>query len=206
LNQEVLDSLDDDRRGYVLNISVLGRFTAELCDDVLGRTDSASVLDELERSNLLVTRLEHGARYSVHPLFAEFAEFQLASAARDAPGEIHRRAAEWYDARSLPVEAVEHAAAAGDDRLVARVLSTHYLALLRSGRARMLLERARSLGDDQLIELPELAVAAATAAAMTGGLTIEQRRFLGLAEAARMRRPERFTPYVEAGIAMVRAT
>ena len=73
LTDEVLASLDDDVRSFLLSVSVLGRFTPELCDGVLGRTDSAAMLARLERSNLFVTRLERGGWFRVHPLFAEFA-------------------------------------------------------------------------------------------------------------------------------------
>jgi LuxR family maltose regulon positive regulatory protein len=205
LSREVLDSLDHQSRWFVLRASVLGRFTAELCDGVFGRADSASVLDELERSNLFVTRLEHGGWFRVHPVFAEFARYQLASVEPEATAEIHRDAAGWLRSRGFPVEAVEHAAAAGDDPLVAEILAEHHLTLIRSGGARTLLHWVRPLADTELVEHPELAMAAATAAAMVGRATIEQRRFLQVAGRARSERPDRFTGYVEAGTEMVRA-
>ena len=80
LSNEVLASLDDDRRAFLHGAAVLGRFTAELCDDVLGRTDSASVLDELERANFFVVRLGRGGWFRLHALFAEYAQAQLAVA------------------------------------------------------------------------------------------------------------------------------
>ena len=48
-------------------------------------------------------------------------------------------------------------------------------------------------------------MAGATAAAILGQGTIEQRRLLQMAERSRRERPDRFSPYVEAGISMVRA-
>jgi ATP/maltotriose-dependent transcriptional regulator MalT len=68
-----------------------------------------------------------------------------------------------------------------------------------------LLRWARTLPDEQLVERPELAVTAATAAAIVGGRTIEKRRLLQLAGRARAERPERFSPYVQAASGMVRA-
>ena len=79
LSQVVLATLDDDARSFLLRASVLGRFTAELCDAVLGRSDSALLLADLERSNLFVIRLEHGGWLRVHALVAQFAGFQLAA-------------------------------------------------------------------------------------------------------------------------------
>ena len=80
LSSEVLSSLDDDRRSFLHGVAVLGRFTAELCDGVLDRTDSASVLAELEHANFFITRLGQGGWFRVHALFAEYARAQLALA------------------------------------------------------------------------------------------------------------------------------
>jgi LuxR family maltose regulon positive regulatory protein len=205
LSREALTSLDDDTRWFLLRAAVLGRFTADLCDGVLGRSDSASVLDELERSHLFVIRLEHGGWWRVHSLFAEFAGFELASSEPGAAVGLRRRAALWCQSRGMVVETLEHAAAAGEDELVAEILTEHHLSLLRTGRARTLLRWMRTMSGQQLIAYPELAVVAATAAATVGHATIEQRRFLALASRAEAERPESATPYVQAVAGMVRA-
>lgn len=205
LSREALGSLDGDIRLFLLQVAVLGRFTAELCDGVLGRSDSALVLDELERSNLFVTRLEHGGWWRVHSLFAEFAGFELAAAKPGAAVELHRRAAAWFRSRGMAVETIGHAAAAGEHELVAQILLEHHLALIRSGGARTLLRWVRTLSGEQLLDCPELAVVGATAAAMVGHTTIEQRRFLAIASRAQAGRPERAVPYVRAVAGMVRA-
>lgn len=204
LSYEVLGSLSDDVRSLLLRASVLGRFTAQLCDAVFDRSDSEPVLVELERTNLFVVRLEHGRWFRVHSLFAEFAESQLASLEPDAAIEIHQRAAEWLRSRGLAVEAAEHALAAGDDELVAQLLVEHHMVLFRTGGFRTLLRWVRALPDDQLLEHPELAAAAATAATMIGQSTLERRRLLQLASRAQTERPAGFSPYVEAIARMVR--
>ena len=206
LSEEVLGLLDGDLRSFLLRASVLGRFTADLCDAVFGRSDSARVLSELERSNQLVIRLEHGGWFRIHSLFAEFAAFQLAAIEPDAPLEIHRRAAGWLRSRGLAAEAVEHAAAAGDRDLVAQLLSQYHLVMTRSGGARTLLRWVREVPDAVVFEYPELAGAAATAAVLVGEPAVERRRFLRLASRAQVERPERFDPYAEAVAATVRAS
>ena len=124
------------------------------------------------------------------------------------PGEpraIHRRAASWLRSRGLEVEAVEHAAAAGDHGVVAELLSTGHLALIRNGRSATILRWARTLPDEVVIEHPVVAVASATAALLVGKLTLERRRFLRLAHRAQITRPERFDIYEETVMAMVRS-
>ena len=205
LTQEVLQSLDADARGFLLRASVLGRFTAELCDAVLDRSDSAAVLAELERANLFVSRLEQGSWYRIHSLFAEFAVLELAAIDPATELEIHRRAAVWLHARGRPVEAAEHAAQAGEYELVARLLADYHLVLIRTGGARTLLQWVREIPEAQLLEYPVLAVAAATATTMLGQSTLERRRLLGIADRAKERFPDRFGVYVEAVADMVRA-
>lgn len=205
LNQEILGSLDDESRWFLLRASVLGHVTAELCDGVFCRSDAISQLERLEQTNLFVGRLEHGGWFRVHSLVGEFAKFHLAATDSGAAEEIHRGAALWFRARGLPVEAVEHADAAGDKSLVAEILAEHHLSLIRTGQARTLLGSIRALPEAELLGHPELAMAGATAALILGQGTIEQRRLLQVAERARRERPERFTPYVDAGIGMVRA-
>ena len=205
LSQEVLASLDDETRSFLQGTSVLGQFTAELCDAVLERTDSASMLAGLERSNLFIRRLERGGWFRAHALFAEFAVAQLAAQKPGAAARIHQRAAVWLLSHGLPVEAVEHAAAAGDDERVARMLAEYHMPLIRSGLTRTILRWVRTLPDESLLEHPELAVAAAAAAMMPGQGTIEHRRYLQIVERAQAERPERVTPYVEAFALVERA-
>jgi LuxR family transcriptional regulator, maltose regulon positive regulatory protein len=205
LSQEALGSLDDDTRSFLLRAAVLGRFTADLCDGVLGRSDSASVLAELERSNLFVLRLERGGWFRVHSLLAEFAGLELAALEPGTEFEIHRHAARWLLAWGLPVEAAEHAHAAGDHELVAELLVENHMALIRSGSARTLLRWVRTLPDDRVVDHPELAVGLATAATMIGQHALERRRLLQLVDRAQAERPERFGPSVQAVARMVRA-
>jgi LuxR family transcriptional regulator, maltose regulon positive regulatory protein len=205
LNQVVFASLDDDSRAFLLEASAVGECTAELCDDVLCRHDSEAMLELLDRSNLLVNRLEQGRWFRLHGLLREFAGFELEARQTGRTAEIQRRAAEWCRSHNLPIEAVEHASAASDHELVAEILLEQHLPMIRTGHARTLLAWIRTLPEEQLLAHPELSMAAATASGLLGKATIEQRRFLAVAARAKKERPDRFTPYADAGIAMVRA-
>ena len=206
LSAEVLGALDGDARALLQGAAVLGEFTAGLCDWVLDRTDSASRLAELEHSNLLISRLEKSGWFRIHSLFAEYAVAQLLTVDPAAPSRIHQRAAEWFRLRGLPVETVVHAAAAGDQKLIAEVLVEHHLALIRGGASTTLLRWVQTLPDELIVGHPELAVAAATAAMLVGGVTLEQRRLLQLADRAREgHEPKHADMYVESAALLVRA-
>jgi ATP/maltotriose-dependent transcriptional regulator MalT len=205
LSGEMLAALEEDERAFLHGAAVLGEFTAELCDAVLDRTDSAARLAEVEHSNLFVSRLERGGWFRIHSLFAEYARAELASLEPGAPARIHRRAAEWLRSRGLPVQAVEHASAAGEHELVAQLLAEYHLTLIRSGASQTLLRWVRTLPDDRIVEHPELAAAAATATMLVGGRRLEQRRLLQLADRGVAGRAERADAYVETAARLVRA-
>jgi LuxR family maltose regulon positive regulatory protein len=205
LSEVTLGTLADDTREFLLRASALGRFTADLCDDVLDRSNSASILKNLERSNLLITRLERGGWYRIHPLFAEFARFRLGSEAPDSEREINRRAAHWCLDRGLVVEAVEHAFAGAQYGIVAKVLVENHNALIRTGRSRTLLRYIRALPGSLISEHLELAVAAAVATTVVGHGALERRRYLQLVRRAYAAEPGRVSRYVEASAAAARA-
>jgi LuxR family maltose regulon positive regulatory protein len=197
LSHEVLGALSPADREFLVQAAVLGRFTADMCDGVLGRSDSAQRLSELEQSNLFVIRLERGGWLRTHALFAQFAAARFASLQPGAVTQIHRRAAEWLRARGLIIDAVEHGAAAGDHELVADILSEHHITLIRSGRSATLLRWVRTLPDEYLVDSPRLTTAAAEAT--------ERRRYLGLARRSSEECPDRFGVYEQGVVAMVRA-
>jgi LuxR family transcriptional regulator, maltose regulon positive regulatory protein len=197
LNHVTLETLGDDDRQFLLQASVLGRFTAELGDAVLGRTDSGAMLAELERTNLFLIRLERGGWFRIHSLFAEFAANRLQALDPAAPTEIHRRAARWLAERGMPIEAVEHAAKAGDQRVLARILDEQHFVLMTSG-GEALLQIVRTLPDEFLLEHADAITSAALVATCLGGHTLEQRRLLRLADRARTESPETFSPWADA--------
>ena len=205
LTSEVLGTLDEDRRSFLHGLAVLGEFTPELCDDVLDRTDSAAELAELGRSFQFVERLERGDWFRMHALFAEFARAELAVLDPDAAARIHRGAVEWLRSRGMPLEAAEHAAAAGDHELVAQVLICNYLALIRQGDALTYLRWVRSLPEECIVEHPLLAASAAMAAVLVGGRTLEQRRLLQIADRACAARVEAVEPHTELFILIARS-
>ena len=97
------------------------------------------------------------------------------------------------------MEALRHAAAAGDHEFVAEVLVEYYLSLIRSGAGGTLLRWVRTLPDDRVLEHPELAATAAAAAVLAGESAIEQRRFMQLADRAEASNPDRPTHMSKSG-------
>jgi LuxR family maltose regulon positive regulatory protein len=117
---EVLRVQPPHVRWFLLETSILDTFTPELAEAVTGRNDARRLLMDLERHNAFVQPVaEYSAAYRFHRLFAELLEAQLRYEAPERGPELHRRAAAWFAAQGLTVEAVSHAVKAGDWELAA---------------------------------------------------------------------------------------
>ena len=86
LLEEVLSRHPERLRDFILDVSVLDRFCAPLCDHVLERTDSASILHDLERANLFLLPLDAERRwFRFHHLFHRRPQRAGAHAPRGRP-------------------------------------------------------------------------------------------------------------------------
>ncbi len=203
LTAEVLTALPAEIRDFLVQTSVLARFTPDLCDAVLGRDDSAAVLAELARSNMFLVALDARAHwYRYHHLFGELLQLELG---RDAARELRRRAAEWCRAEGLIEDAIEYAAAAGDADTVAELLLDAHLEFIWGGRIGQFLGWVRRLPPELLIEHPVLPAAGAAAAGLLARPEVEIQRLLAVSERARRERPQAWSPYIEAVVELTRA-
>jgi LuxR family maltose regulon positive regulatory protein len=111
---EVLAQQPDDLRAFLLATSVLPELTAGACDAVAQRTDSASVLRELERRSVFVVRLdEFEDRFRYHHLFADMLRHTLAASDPDGRRAASRRAVDWYRSADEPGAAIDQLLALG---------------------------------------------------------------------------------------------
>ncbi len=203
LTEDVLEALAPETKDFLLRTSVLGRFTPDLCDAVLGREDSAVVLPELARSNMFLVALDaNGQWYRYHHLFGELLQLELGAQAAPA---LRRRAAAWCRERGLVEDAIEYAAAAGDTETVAELLVENHLEFIWGGRLGQFLGWVRRLPAERLVQNPLLPALAATAAALLARPEVEIQRLLAVAERARRERPQLWSPYVEAVVEVTRA-
>jgi LuxR family transcriptional regulator, maltose regulon positive regulatory protein len=202
---EVIEALDEATRDFLLRTSVLPRLSGALCDAVLDRNGSSALLAKLARSNLFLVPLDaRDEWYRYHHLFGELLRMELARAWPGDVDELHRRAGDWCRRHGLLEEALEHAAAAGDEAVVADMLLEHHAALLRSGRETTLLRWVERLGAGTLMDVPVLPVAGAIAAGLLSRPASARARLLLLADESVAERPERSSPYLESAASLAR--
>jgi hypothetical protein len=80
------------------------------------------ILERLERENLFVVTLDERVWYRYHHLFAEFLRGRLGHESPELAGELHLRAAGWYEENGRLSEAIGHALSAPDHEFAARLI------------------------------------------------------------------------------------
>ena len=135
LAHDVLANADPDIRDFMVHSSVLERLSAPLCDAVLERSDSASVLAEIERSNLFLVALDAvGSEYRYHRLFAAVLARQLDTVDPDSIAGLHSRASLWFEEHGDVEHAVDHAIACRDVTRASRLVMSVAVPFLSIGR------------------------------------------------------------------------
>jgi len=176
LTGEVLARQTPELRAFLLRTSILTRMCGALCDAVTEGVDSARILDELERSNLLLVPLDskrHWYRY--HHLFADLLRHELKRADPDTPPLLHRRASGWYRDAGLIVEAAHHAYAAGDLDAAVELVGRYWPFFLDQGQLATLSRWLDALPENVIGENRTLCYAAAMIASHTGRLDEAER-------------------------------
>jgi LuxR family maltose regulon positive regulatory protein len=135
LTGEVLARLPADLRSFLVRTSILTRLCGPLCDAVAETAGSGRVLDELERSNLLLVPLDSKRQwYRYHQLFAELLRHELERTEPQAVPALHRRACSWCAEAGLIVDAANHANAAGDVDAAVELVGRHWSFFLDQGQ------------------------------------------------------------------------
>jgi LuxR family maltose regulon positive regulatory protein len=172
-SSEVLCRAGVDQRRLLLRCSMLERLCGSLCDAVLGRTDSAGVLAELERANLFLTALDDRREwYHCHRLFRDALrrELDLLDAAEVPPLTI--RAADWFLGQGQVEDAVRQRLAAGDTDGAASLLASSIRWFVDRGLFRTYLQLGGQVPAAVTHAHPDLCVSLAWAAALTGQVEI----------------------------------
>ncbi|AUW57511.1 hypothetical protein C1T17_04705 [Sphingobium sp. SCG-1] len=140
LSEQVMASLDEDQRSFLLDMSVIGRIDAHVAEAVLGRTDSASMIRSLQHLNPIMAATSDEQRIlHVHPLFRQFLAVRTGEAGTIRRRSLHRRAALYFEQQRELASAIEHAVAAEDAALISSIFARagNEMSLMDVGVARM---------------------------------------------------------------------
>ncbi len=137
LIQEVLSKASLQFSGYLLQSSILDRFCAPLCEAIYLESFASNqpeadaggrdFIDWLVKTNLFVVSLDNANNwFRYHHLFQELLQEHLKRQLN--PEEVnllHSRASQWFETEGLITEAIDHAIAANDFEMAARIVEHH---------------------------------------------------------------------------------
>lgn len=207
LYRESMAKLPADHQRFLRRTAVLDRFTAPLCDAVLGTANAQDVLRGLEASDVFLVPLDRRREwYRYHALFREFLLGELRRVEPDALLELHLSAADWFEQHGSPAMAIEHLLHNSTERerashLVASIALTTY----QSGQLTTVQRWFAGLGAPSIEAYPPLAVLAGWITALTGQ-THKAERWAAVLDAASFERaPDDGSSSFESARAMLRS-
>jgi LuxR family maltose regulon positive regulatory protein len=131
---EVMQGQPPRVRTFLLQTSVLGRFSGPMCDAVTGVTGSQELLEELEKNQLFLFPLDTNRRwYRYHTLFAELLRRELDQSDPGLARLLHRRASAWHRQHGSVTDAIEYALAADDLADARELIVSSWQQLLSEG-------------------------------------------------------------------------
>jgi LuxR family transcriptional regulator, maltose regulon positive regulatory protein len=107
--EEVFSQNDDQIKSFLLQTSVLERFSGKLCDFVTGMNNSREKLELLEKKNLFLIPMDDKREwYRYHSLFGDFLQNKLENDPAYSMETIHSKAAEWYEQNGFIEDSLKH--------------------------------------------------------------------------------------------------
>ncbi|MGA7815395.1 LuxR C-terminal-related transcriptional regulator [Caballeronia sp.] len=157
LVEEVLNRQTEEVQRFLLATSILDRFNSDLCNAVLERRDSSSLIDNVEDSNLFVFSLDRERNwYRYHKLFADLLRKRLVDRFPDEAAIYNRRACNWLAENDYIADAIEHAFAASEPARAGALIDEISPTLLASGQTATLRRFAERLPESVAKSLPRL--------------------------------------------------
>jgi LuxR family transcriptional regulator, maltose regulon positive regulatory protein len=162
VRQELLSRLTKEQRAFLRRSSILDQLSARLCDDVLERSDSAAVLEELAFHQRVILALDtSGNWYRSHALVRDVLRAELENREGDRAVALSHRASLWFEERGDIDRAIGHAVASGAAERAGELLWRHASAYLMRGRDRRVRRWLDAFSEAKVAGSPQLALCAA---------------------------------------------
>jgi LuxR family maltose regulon positive regulatory protein len=159
LLDEVLLHQSEDIKNFLLATSILEKFTAPLCDAVVGIDNSRAIIAELVQSGLFVIALDTTRTwYRYHHLFAELLQLRLANTRQYDVAALHKRASDWFINTAMLEESISHAFATENYQLVILRIENALSQILEQGKFRQYLSWIDGIPNAYLQKKPRLEI------------------------------------------------
>jgi LuxR family maltose regulon positive regulatory protein len=163
LVEEVLTHQPETIQSFLLQTSILNRLSSPLCNDLMERQDSQSILEFLEQSNLFIVSLDNRRQwYRYHQLFADLLRDRLEASSEEVL-YLHQRASQWYADKNFMPEAVEHALSAADYDEAIRLILDCAAEMFMTSRLSTILQWWQKIPKEMATQNPKLCMIVAWA-------------------------------------------
>lgn len=134
LLEEALRGRSPELQRFLMETSILPRFTIDTCREVTGDEGAGRHLEAVDEANLFLVSLDSERRwYRYHHLFAELLTFRLERVDPERVPVLRERASAWFEREGQLSEALAQAAHLADATPLVRLLDRHgYGVLARS--------------------------------------------------------------------------
>lgn len=171
LAEEVISQQPESVQQFLLQTSILKRLNGSLCDAVTGQSNGKTTLEQIEKANLFLVPLDDERLwYRYHHLFSDLLRVRLDQIYPGLEPQLHLRAAAWLENEGLTIEAVNHALAAGEHSLAARLVEENTTRLLALGELHVLMDWINALPAELRQTRPWLCIHQAYALTFAGRL------------------------------------
>lgn len=158
LIREVLTRQPPDIQGFLCRSAVLREMSPRLCHTIIQVEEPNTLLAEVERRNLFITRFGRGnaATYRYHNLFREFLHEQFRQRDPSHCANLHQRAARWFEQDNRIEEAIYHHLAAGAYPEATVLMERVAMEWFTRGRVETLVQWAEELPQEVKVQAPRL--------------------------------------------------
>lgn len=178
LTEQVVNSLEEEAKQFLLSTSAFGRFSADLLNYVFEKQDAWASMAKLNQLSAFIIPMDkEGIWFRYHHLFSEYLFETLRKSNWDLVRHLCSRASDWHWENGQPVEAANYAARIKDYQRCADIIQDlggwQIIVTRGIGFMRKLL---RFIPEDELKNFPRVALARTYLHCKDGEL--QQARFL----------------------------
>lgn len=159
LVEEALNRQPEKTRDFLLKTSILERMNASLCKALTEVSESQSMLEDLERTNLFVVGLDNERQwYRYHHLFADVLRRYLSAKPSQLIRELHRLASDWHKQNGFITEAFDHALHSGNYSQAISIVEENASQMIGHAELATLLRWVRVLPEEMINQRPWLRI------------------------------------------------
>jgi len=199
LFEEVIRLQEPEIRRFLIQTSIFERFNAASCEALTGYSNSRSVLDRLEQTNMFIIPMDHERNwYRYHHLFADYLNTELTS---PETAELCKKASAWHETSDLVFEAVRYALASADSDFFADVIDRALSidTVWSGGNLAQYLSWVDAIPPDALLSRPQLSLNAAHIYYLAGRFELAEKR---ITQTEQTLKSQSATPEVEQMLAL----